>query len=148
MSNSLNQKRRRAERTQAFLKDLQKRFPDCFAAQRKAVKPLAIGIQQALREALDAHPETAETPNWLIRQALARYTGSPAYLEAMVDGAERIDLTGNPVERVTDAAIEVAKTRREEQKARAAERKRQQAEAAAEARRQEKIQRLADHFNQ
>ncbi len=148
MSNTPNQKRRRAERTQEFLTQLAEQFPLCFFQQRDAVRPLAIGIEKALIEALNSDNATTATPNWLIRQALARYTRSPAYLESIIAGHERIDLTGQSVEPVTEAAIARAQTQRAEQKTRSAERRRQHAQTAADQRRAEKLQRLADRFNQ
>ncbi len=147
MSNTSNQKRRRAERTRAFIEELIKRFPACFTADAKAVRPLAIGIEKELKKALAVDGDNAP-PGWLIRQALARYTRSPAYLAAVMAGGDRIDLQGATVEPVSESAIEHARERRAEQKARAAERRRQKAEEAAEKRQQEKLQRLADHFNQ
>ncbi len=147
MANTLNQKRRRAERTRAFLGELQQRFPGCFSAKREAVRPIAIGIQTSLRKALDADPDLADTPNWLIRQALAQYTRSPAYLDAVIAGETRIDLDGQPVEPVTAEAIALAREQRSEQKARAAERRRARAEAAETERQQARLQQLADRFN-
>jgi ProP effector len=148
MATTPNQKRRRAQRTQAFVETLTQRFPQCFTTQRDAVRPLAIGIEKAIRSRLDADDTTDPVPGWLIRQALARYTRTPAYLAAVMTGGDRIDLDGNPVEPVSEAAIKHARARRAEQKARAAERRRQQAAAKAERERSEKLQRLADHFNQ
>ncbi len=146
MSNTSNQKRRRAERTRAFIEELIQRFPACFSADAAAVRPLAIGIEKELKKALAAEGDDAP-PGWLIRQALARYTRAPAYLAAIMAGGDRIDLEGKAVEPVTESAIAHAKERRAEQKAQAAERRRQRAEQAAEKRQQEKLQRLADHFN-
>jgi ProP effector len=105
-------------------------------------------IEKAIRTSLDADDTAEPTPSWLIRQALARYTRAPAYLEAIIAGADRIDLNGEVVEPVTQAAITQAKTQRDEQKARAAERRRAHAEAAAEQKRREKLEKLADRFNQ
>lgn len=148
MATTPNQKRRRAQRTQAFVETLTQRFPACFTRNRDNVRPLAIGIEKAIRSRLEKDDATEPVPGWLIRQALARYTRTPAYLAAVMAGGDRIDLDGNPVEPVTEAAIEHASARRAEQKARAAERRRQQAEAKAERERSEKLQRLADRFNQ
>lgn len=148
MSNTPNQKRRRAERTNAFIQTLIQRYPQCFCAERANIRPLAIGIEKAIRTSLDADDTAEPTPSWLIRQALARYTRAPAYLEAIIAGADRIDLNGEVVEPVTQAAITQAKTQRDEQKARAAERRRAHAEAAAEQKRREKLEKLADRFNQ
>lgn len=148
MGTTLNQKRRRAERTRTFMQQLSELFPQCFTTNKAAVRPLAIGIQASLRTALGEHETGAETPSWLVRQALARYTGSPAYLQAIIDGKVRINLQGEEVEPVTAEAINAAKERRAQQKAAAAERRKAQAEAAAAERREAKLHQLADHFNQ
>lgn len=148
MGTTLNQKRRRAERTRAFMQQLSELFPQCFTTDRAAVRPLAIGIQTSLRTALSEHATLAETPSWLVRQALARYTGSPAYLQSIIEGKARINLQGEEVEPVTTEAINAATQRRAQQKAAAAERRKAQAEAAAAERREAKLHQLAEHFNQ
>lgn len=147
MGTTDNQKRRRAERTRVFLQALCEHFPQCFTADRGAVRPLAIGIQATLKTAISEHETLAETPAWLIRQALARYTGSPAYLQAIIDGKPRINLQGETVEAVSPEAIAAAKERRTQQKAAAEARRKAQAEAAAAERRAAKLNRLAEHFN-
>ena len=124
MSNTANQKRRRAERTRTFIDDLTGRFPACFTTRREDTRPLAIGIEKEIRKALDGADGESEIPTWLIRQALARYTRSPAYLNAIIAGHERINLSGETVEAVTESAIARAREQRAEQKARAAERRR------------------------
>jgi len=147
MANSPNQKRKRAERARDLLRELQKRFPDCFGRQRKNIRPIAIGIDRALRETFDNDPDMAKTPNWLIRQCLAVHTRSPAYLDAVIAGGDRVDLSGNPVEPVTAEAIELARTRREEQRAWAAERRQKKRADEEAARRQARLEQLAKHFN-
>lgn len=147
MSNTPSQKQRRAERAREFVGLLAERFPDCFTTERKRVRPLAIGIQQALRAALNDDAELADTPNWLIKQALARYTRAPAYLEAVMAGAPRVDLRGNPAGEVTDDARAHARARREEQKQRAAERRRERGRARKTEHQRERLERLADKFN-
>ncbi|AGY92330.1 hypothetical protein SPICUR_06830 [Spiribacter curvatus] len=148
MSNSIRQRQRRAERTRDFLKELTQRYPACFSSQRDAIRPLEIGIEKALRAALDHDDGDQAAPNWLIRQALARYTRSPAYLNAIIAGHERINLQGEAVEAVTESAINRAHEQRAEQKQRSAERKRQKAEEAEARKRQEKLSQLAERFNQ
>jgi len=147
MSNTPSQKQRRGERAREFVGLLAERFPDCFSSDRQDVRPLAIGIQQDLRAALNADPELAETPNWLIKQALARYTRAPAYLEAVMAGAPRVDLHGNPAGDVTDAARAHARARREEQKRRATERRREQGRARKASHQRERLEKLAEKFN-
>lgn len=153
MATTPNQKRQRAERTRAFLDQLMTAFPDCFTREREQVRPLAIGMQQELRQALQQRPELAETPAWLVRQALALYTGSPAYLDATINGHHRIHLDGSDAGPVSDEAIAYAQQRRDEQKARAAEKRRQKRKPqkprkpTAEERKQQKLQALAQKFN-
>ncbi|TVO61035.1 ProQ/FINO family protein [Spiribacter vilamensis] len=148
MSNSIRQRQRRAERTRDFLKEMTQRYPACFTGNRDAIRPLEIGIEKALRAALDHDDGDQAAPNWLIRQALARYTRSPAYLNAIIAGHDRVNLQGEAVEAVTESAISRAREQRAEQKQRTAERKRQQAEEAEARKRQEKLSQLADRFNQ
>lgn len=147
MSNTPSQKQRRAERARDFVTELTRRFPECFTTDRRQVKPLAIGIQKELRAALDADPALAETPNWLVKQALARYTRSPAYLEAIMAGTPRIDLHGRPAGEVTDEARQHAGNQREAQKARAAERRRSREQSRQVERKQARLEKLADKFN-
>lgn len=152
MSNTPNQKRRRAERARDFLDLLIDRHPDALSRERDHVRPLAIGIQEALRADLDADDDLAETPNWLLKQALARYTHSPAYLEAIIAGHRRVGLDGADAGAVTEEAIAHARTRRAEQKARSSERRRQarrsrKREDGQQHVQERKLQRLADRFN-
>ncbi|MCS4502671.1 RNA chaperone ProQ [wastewater metagenome] len=152
MSNTPNQKRRRAERARDFLEVLIDRHPNALSRERDHVRPLAIGIQEALRADLDADGELDETPNWLLKQALARYTHSPAYLEAIIAGHRRVGLDGADAGAVTEEAVAHARTRRDEQKARAAERRRQARKSRKRGDGQQnvqerKLQRLADKFN-
>lgn len=152
MSNTANQKLRRAERTRAFVEELTKRFPSCFSADRKSVRPLAIGIQEQLRARLNADEELKDTPNWLMKQALARYTHAPAYLEAIVAGQPRVDLDGNEAGEITDEARTHAKERRDEQRKRAAERRREQGKArrpkkANDGASTRKLEKLASKYN-
>jgi ProP effector len=152
MANTTQQKRRRAERTRALLQALIERYPRCFSGERDGVRPLAIGIQEQIREELANAEDADAAPNWLIKQALARYTNAPAYLDAIIAGHQRINLAGEPVAEVTEAAQANARTRRAEQKKRAAERraaskgsggKKNQREDA----KQRKMERLAGRFN-
>lgn len=152
MANTAQQKKRRAERTRAFLQTLIERYPRCFSADRDGVRPLAIGIQEQIRDELTNAEDTEAAPNWLIKQALARYTNAPAYLEAIIAGHQRIDLAGEPVAEVTEAAKANAQSRRAEQKKRAAERREaRKGKGANKNRRQDakqrKMERLASRFN-
>lgn len=104
MSNSAAQKQRRAQRARAFLDELIKRYPDALSADPKAVKPLAIGTLEALSADLARDPAWADSPKWLIRQALAVYTRRPSYLRALAAGGERVHLDGTPSEPVSEEA--------------------------------------------
>lgn len=153
MATTQNQKRQRAERTRAFLDQLIDQYPDCFTRDRDRIRPLAIGIQQQVRDAVADHTELQDTPGWLVRQALALYTGSPAYLEATIARRPRINLDGSDAGEITDEAAAYARERREEQKQRRAERRKQAKKAqkphkpSAEERKQQKLEALARKFN-
>ena len=153
MATTQNQKRQRAERTRAFLDQLIEHFPDCFTRDRENMRPLAIGIQQQLREAVGNHDELKDTPAWLVRQALALYTRAPAYLDATIARKPRINLDGTEAGEITDEAVNYATVRREEQKQRRAERGKQAKKPqkprrpSAEERKQQKLEALARKFN-
>lgn len=159
MANSETQKRERALRTRAFLDQLITRYPACFTGNADTIRPLAIGIQKTLRADLAKDEAFADTPGWLVRQALALYTRSPAYLEATLARRRRVDLDGSDAGEISDEALEFARTRREEQKKRQTERRKQNAEArkrrkpakpakpSPEEIRQRKLEELAAKFN-
>lgn len=151
MTTSENQKRERALRARAFLETLKTRYPACFTGDSQALRPLAIGIQQDLRKQLADDSELADTPGWLVRQALALYTRSPAYLEATMARRPRINLDGSDAGEIDDQAAEFARERREEQKARQAARRKKKPKPKkpdADQERQRKLEQLADKFNQ
>lgn len=104
MSNSAAQKQRRAQRARTFLDELIKRYPGALSADPKAVRPLAIGTLEALTADLAKDPEWAESPKWLIRQALAVYTRRPSYLRALAAGGDRVHLDGQPADPVSEEA--------------------------------------------
>lgn len=156
MANSDTQKRERARRTREFLDELCTLYPTCFTRDAAAIRPLAIGIQKPLREQLAAHETLSDTPGWLIRQALALYTRSPAYLEATIARRTRINLDGTDAGDISDEAVAFARTRREEQKKRRAERQRRDgrnarrgkpAQPSPEEIRERKLAALAAKFN-
>jgi ProP effector len=123
MSKSENEKIKRAQRTREFLAQLAERYPRCFTRDPQAVRPLAIGIQQHLREEVGREEALKDTPNWLIRQALALYTRSGAYLNAIVEKRPRINLDGSDAGEVTDEAQAHAQEQIEQLKKRRAERR-------------------------
>ncbi len=160
MSKSENEKLRRAQRTREFLAQLAERYPNCFTRDAAAVRPLAIGIQQHLRDELAKEEQFKDTPNWLIRQALALYTRSGAYLSAIVERRPRIHLDGSEAGAVSDEELAHARQKLEEIKKLRAERRPPQKRRApqrqpkpappqvdTEARTQRKLEALARKFS-
>jgi ProP effector len=70
---------------------LAERFPKTFFVFERRRKPLKLKIHLDLQTALDG----AVTPDELSR-ALHFYCGNVGYLRAMLCGAWRVDLSGNP----------------------------------------------------
>ncbi|MDF0535286.1 RNA chaperone ProQ [Shewanella yunxiaonensis] len=78
--------------TNAILAYLYETFPLCFIAEGEA-KPLKIGLFQDLAERLANDSRVSKTQ---LRVALRRYTNSWRYLKSLKEGAQRVDLDGNP----------------------------------------------------
>ncbi|WP_417760740.1 RNA chaperone ProQ [Shewanella sp.] len=78
--------------TNAILAYLYETFPLCFIAEGEA-KPLKIGLFQDLAERLADDSKVSKTQ---LRIAIRRYTNSWRYLKALKEGAQRVDLDGNP----------------------------------------------------
>jgi ProP effector len=73
-------------------------FPQTFVLEKHlAHRPLKIGIAADIRAALP------DLPRGVLDRALAAYTKRLMYLQAIVVGADRIDLDGNPAGQVTSA---------------------------------------------
>ena len=126
----LEDKRRRAAEARELLGRLAERYPECFTRDRGKVRPLAIGMQQKLRGELAEDPELSQiSPGWKVRQALAIYTRSPAYLTAIVEKRPRINLDGSEAGEVTAEEQQHAKERLEEMNARRAARRPQKPRA-------------------
>jgi ProP effector len=81
---------------------LAEKFPRTFFVNGGERKPLKIGI---IRDLVDAH---IGIPGTQLRHTLAAYTSSPGYLRACREGADRIDLVGEPVGIVSGAEAEHA----------------------------------------
>lgn len=109
---------------------LAEKFPLCFILEGEA-KPLKIGLFQDLAEALKEDDRVSKTQ---LRHALRQYTSNWRYLHGCREGAERVDLYGNPAgvldaEHVAHAAEQLAEAKAkfaEKRKAELAEKKAQQ----------------------
>jgi ProP effector len=151
-------KRERAAQAREFLDRLAARYPAAFTRDREQVRPLAIGTQQKLRAELAEDPEWKDTPGWLVRQALAIYTRSPAYLTAIVEGRPRIQLDGSVAGEVTEQEKAHARARLDEIAARRAARRpsrgkgrrrggEQRQQPDTEERTRRKLEQLAEKFS-
>lgn len=95
----------------ALLKQWYQRYPNAFF--KGHTKPLKVGI----------HHDLAEREPWsgkLVRRALANYVNLPRYIKSMREGAERVDLEGNPAGKVDKEAARHASARRHESQERPA----------------------------
>jgi ProP effector len=127
------QPERRPGRRNALLDQLMERYP-VFREGR----PLAIGIHKSL---LEAQPDLDKNA---LRQAMKAHTQSTRYLKGIVEGADRLDLAGNPDGKVTAEQQEQAVTMLKDRIRKATERRKAEEEAKQ---RQEKLQKLAEKFN-
>lgn len=101
---------------------LAEKFPLCFFLEGEA-KPLKIGLFQDLVEALQDDERVSKTQ---LRQALRQYTSNWRYLHGCKQGAERVDLQGNPCglleqEHIDHAAMQLAEAKAKLAEKRAAE---------------------------
>jgi len=115
---------------------LRERFPKVFPSDYDAIKPLATGIQDALRQRL---PEVDVD---LLRRALANHTQRDGYLLALIHGRgdRRYDLDGRPVGTVTPEERADAQRRLEasQQRQQAQAQRRRDEKAREEKRRQQR----------
>jgi ProP effector len=122
-----------SNRRNALLERLYKEFPVF-----RDHLPLSIGIHKAFNERI---PGLAKGQVW---SAMQQHTGSTRYLKALVEGAPRYDLDGNPAGEVTAEQQAVAVKTLKERFRKAADRRKAELEAQQ---RQEKLKQLADKFN-
>ena len=80
------------------LRHMQEKYPNCFS---KTPKPLAIGI---LKDVI-AECQVLEITRGQLQQFFHRYSGKDQYKEALVVGAERVDLEGNVRSTVTEKEV-------------------------------------------
>ncbi|MGY2461702.1 ProQ/FINO family protein [Vreelandella sulfidaeris] len=93
----------------ALLNQWYERYPNAFF--KGHTRPLKVGIHQDLAE-------REHWPNKLIRRALANYVNLPRYIKAVREGAERVDLDGQPAGKVDKEAALHASEKRGEKKER------------------------------
>jgi sRNA-binding protein len=80
------------------LRHMQGKYPKCFS---KPPKPLAIGIlKNVLAERIEL-----EITRGQLQQFFHRYCGKDQYKQALVVGAERVDLEGNVRSTVTEKEV-------------------------------------------
>lgn len=80
------------------LRHMQRKYPKCFS---KPPKPLAIGI---LKDVL-AECQVLEITRRQLQQFFNRYCKKDQYKQALVVGAERVDLEGNARSTVTEKEV-------------------------------------------
>ncbi|KDN11249.1 RNA chaperone ProQ [Gilliamella sp. Imp1-1] len=97
---------------------LAQQFPNCFTLGGEA-KPLKIGIFQDIISRLYGNDELSKTK---LRAALRSYTMSWRYLYSIKEGANRVDLDGNPTEVISQEQIDHAQQQLKESKEKAKER--------------------------
>ncbi len=85
---------------QALLDEWYARYPAAFF--KGHTRPLMVGIHEVLAS-------REPWPEKLVRRALACYVNLPRYLKAVRDGAERIDLDGQPAGKVDAQAADHAR---------------------------------------
>ena len=79
---------------------------------RRAPKPLKIGLGEDLLAQAGVHPALLDLTRTQIRRALKVYTGAPAYRKAVAAGGPRYDLSGQPAGEITPDQQAFAKTPR------------------------------------
>jgi hypothetical protein len=88
----------------AMRRALIKRWPNCFKGFKRPKLPLAIGIDKAIfAVAPELDPEA-------VKNAISRYASEATYHAAMIEGAVRVDLDGNPAGVVTEKEARWAAT--------------------------------------
>jgi ProP effector len=87
----------RAAQAREIVTVLAEFWPNCFIVYEQRRRPLKVGIRTDLTKAAAGALMPAE-----IALALHHYTGNLPYLRACHAGADRIDLDGNVVGRVTE----------------------------------------------
>jgi ProP effector len=81
---------------------LLKRWPNCFSGYMRPKKPLKVGID---KDILAADPELDTE---IVKLVLRIYVTHETYHEVMIEGAERVDLDGNPAGVVIKSQAELS----------------------------------------
>jgi ProP effector len=89
-------------------------YPAAFFKKTRFIKPLTLGIIDPIFEFYH-RLETPPFSKKSLRNALAYYCTSPAYLSAQKKGKARIDLYGNEIDIVTEEQEKYAQLRYERQ---------------------------------
>jgi sRNA-binding protein len=94
-------------------------FPALF--HRQTPKPLKMGVGQEVLALAGTHPAFTDLTRKDLRRALAAYTGTFRYRQALIAGGPRYDLAGQPVGEVTPEQQALAQAPRKKAAARSAE---------------------------
>lgn len=139
--NTAKPRNKNREANQAAVELLIAAYPNTFNLEEP--KPLKIGIQEDL-------VADEKVSRGKIKRALATYVRNPRYLQSMVVGAQRVDLTGAEVAEVTSEDEKHAKAKLDEYKQRRKERhqeaRKQQRVAQKEERLTSKLEALVKKF--
>lgn len=111
--------------TKEIINYLAQQFPNCFTIGGEA-KPLKIGIFQDIISRLENSELLSKTK---LRIALRAYTMGWRYLYCIKEGANRVDLDGNPAEVITKEQMQHAQQQLKESKEQAKERAKQKRKA-------------------
>lgn len=113
---------------EAMLAILQEKFPQAFSKDPQAIRPLKIGIDVDIRQALAGQYSFKS-----IRRGIKLYTKNAAYFQALQLNAPRIDLNGRLCGEVTEEHIKIgeeAKDRAKRRETRLESERQQQTESA------------------
>lgn len=83
------------EQAQYGVELLKAHFPACFK-EIKEIQPVKVGIKQDLVKHLSSREDIVISDKACMVSSLAYYVNSPAYHKHVVEGANRLDLDGNP----------------------------------------------------
>lgn len=126
--------------TKEIINYLNQQFPNCFTIEGEA-KPLKIGIFQDIISRLENSELLSKTK---LRIALRTYTMGWRYLYCIKEGANRVDLDGNPTEVITKEQMEHAQQQLKESKEQAKERAKQKRKAAPKPSRKPRALKIGD----